>query len=166
LYRVAADAAATGLSVARPMFFDFPDDPAVAYLERQYMLGPDLLVAPVMSADGVVDLYLPAGTWTHLLTGEQAAGGRWVREVHGVDSLPLYVRQGAVLARGARDDRPDYDYLDGLRLDVYGAGGAAAGASVDVVTVDGERVTFTVVEEGGDLVGRSGSGARAQVRSI
>src|SRR5690554_3985892 len=121
LYTAGADAAVNGVSVARPMFFEFADDPAVAYLDRQYMLGPDLLVAPVMSADGVVDFYLPAGTWTSLLTGERVAGGRWVRETHGYDSLPLYVRPGAVIPRGARVDRPDYDFLDGLSLDVYPA---------------------------------------------
>ncbi len=38
----------------RPMALEFPDDPAVAYLDRQYMLGPDILVAPVMSEDGEV----------------------------------------------------------------------------------------------------------------
>ncbi len=43
LYATSADAAAKGVSVARPMFFEFPDDPAVAYLDRQYMLGNDLL---------------------------------------------------------------------------------------------------------------------------
>ena len=44
----------------RAMMLEFPDDPACRYLDRQYMLGPDLLVAPVLSADGVVDYYLPA----------------------------------------------------------------------------------------------------------
>ena len=36
----------------RPMVLEFPDDPAAAHLDRQYMLGDDLLVAPVFSADG------------------------------------------------------------------------------------------------------------------
>ncbi|WP_084130558.1 alpha-xylosidase [Demequina sp. NBRC 110055] len=147
LLTAGADAAATGVSVARPMFFEFPDDPAVTYLDRQYMLGSDLLVAPVMSADGVVDFYLPTGTWTSLLTGERVEGGRWVRESHGFDSLPLYVRPGAIIPRGSRSDRPDYDYLDGLTLDVYPTD-EAIHASVDVVTVDGRRVTFEVSGQG------------------
>ena len=146
LYTAGAAAAATGVSVARPMFFDFPDDPAVAYLDRQYMLGPDLLVAPVMSADGVVDFYLPAGTWTSLLTGERVAGGRWVRETHGFDSLPLYVRPGAIIARGARVDRADYDCLDDLVVEDYTAGESddTVDQSVAVVTAAGDRVTFHI----------------------
>jgi alpha-D-xyloside xylohydrolase len=126
----------------RAMQLEFPDDPAVAYLDRQYMLGPDLLVAPVLSASGDVEFYLPAGTWTSLLTGEQVAGGGWRRERHGFDSLPLYVRPGAVLPWGAREDRPDYDYLDGLALRVFGGGSGEA--AVRVTTPDGRSETFTV----------------------
>jgi len=63
-----------------------------------------------------VDFYVPAGTWTSLLTGERVEGPGRRREVHGFDSLPPLVRPGAVLPVGAREDRPDYDYLDGLTL--------------------------------------------------
>ncbi|MFW2512485.1 alpha-xylosidase [Demequina sp. SO4-13] len=147
LYTAGADAAASGVSVARPMFFEFPEDPAVGYLDRQYMLGEDLLIAPVMSADGVVDFYLPAGTWTSLLTGERVEGGRWVRETHGFDTLPVYVRPGAVIPRGARSDCPDYDFLDGLVLDVYPSADEID-TNVDVVTAEGRRVTFRVTGSG------------------
>ncbi|MBX6768223.1 MAG: alpha-xylosidase, partial [Actinomadura rubrobrunea] len=98
-----------GLPMMRAMVVEFPDDPACTHLERQYMLGDDLLVAPVFSADGQVAYYVPDGVWTHYLTGEQVRGGRWVRERHGFDSLPLLVRPGAVIPEGAVDDRPDYD---------------------------------------------------------
>lgn len=106
------------------------------------MLGPSLLVAPVFSTDGVADFYLPEGTWTSLLTGEKVSGGRWLREQHGFDSLPLYVRPGSVIPWGARVDRPDYDYLDGLVMRVF-AGGEGE-TSIDVTTPDGRRETFIV----------------------
>jgi alpha-D-xyloside xylohydrolase len=121
IYAASAGAAATGVSVARPMYFEFPDDPAVAYLDRQYMLGSSLLVAPVMYASGDVEFYLPAGTWTDFWTGETVAGGTWRREKHGFDTVPLYVREGAAIGVGAHTDRPDYDYLDGLTIRLYGA---------------------------------------------
>ncbi|GAA1525769.1 alpha-xylosidase [Kribbella lupini] len=116
LAAVAEEAHATGTPMMRPMVLEFPTDPGVAYLERQYMLGPDLLVAPVMSKDGEVRFYLPEGRWTDLLTGERLAGSRWVTETHGFDSLPVLVREGAVIAVGAVDDRPDYDWADGVEL--------------------------------------------------
>jgi alpha-D-xyloside xylohydrolase len=88
----------------------------VAYLDRQYLLGPDLLVAPVMSFDGEVSFYLPQGRWTSLLTGEVVTGPAWVQQTHGFDSVPLFVREGAVIPVGAVDDRPEYDWADGVEL--------------------------------------------------
>ncbi|RZS82974.1 alpha-D-xyloside xylohydrolase [Motilibacter rhizosphaerae] len=116
LYGAAVTAHERGTPVLRAMALEFPDDPACTYLDRQYMLGPDLLVAPVFSEDGVVDYYVPAGSWVSLLTGERVEGPGWRREVHGYDSLPVLVRPGAVLPLGAREDRPDYAYADGLTL--------------------------------------------------
>lgn len=94
----------------RAMMLEFPEDPACDYLDRQYMLGDDLLVAPVFSEEGDVDFYLPQGRWTHLLSNEVAEGSRWHRQQHGFDSLPLYVRPNTLLALGSNDQKPDYDY--------------------------------------------------------
>ena len=118
LLGAAREASERGIPVMRPMQLAFPHDPAVAYLDRQYMLGSDLMVAPVFSAQGEVEFYLPPGRWTNYLTGEVVDGG-WRRETHGFSSLPLYARGGAVIARGARTDRPDYDVHDGLVIEVF-----------------------------------------------
>ncbi|MGF6824177.1 alpha-D-xyloside xylohydrolase [Microbacterium sp. ZKA21] len=142
LFQAGLDAARTGVPLMRPMSFEFPADPAVAHLDRQYMLGDDLLVAPVFTESGEVDFYLPAGTWTSLFTGESVEGGRWMRETHDFTTLPLYVRPGAVLPWGARVDRPDYDYLDGLALRVFPGGSGVA--EITVTTPDGRAQQFTV----------------------
>lgn len=165
LYSAGADAAASGVSVARPMFMEFPEDPAVGYLDRQYMLGNDILVAPVMTADGQVSFYLPAGVWTHLLSGETVTGGRWVHETHGYDSLPIYVRPGAIIPRGARTDRPDYDFLDGLTLEVY-SGGTTVERDVDVITAEGRRVTYRVSGTGAGILATSPDAGEAKVRVV
>ncbi|WP_036317905.1 alpha-xylosidase, partial [Microbacterium sp. B24] len=142
LHQLGVDAARTGIPLLRPMALEFPDDPAVAYLDRQYMLGPSLLVAPVMSASGEAEFYLPDGEWTSLLSGEHVEGGRWRRETHGFDTLPLYVRPGAVLPWGARHDRPDYDYLEGLELRVFPGGSGTR--EVVVTTPDGRSEVFGI----------------------
>lgn len=142
LYQHGLDAARTGVPLMRPMALEFPEDPAAGYLDRQYMLGSNLLVAPVFSADGEVEFYLPAGEWTSLLTGERVTGGGWRRETHGFDSLPLYVRPGTVLPWGSRVDGPEYDYHDGLQLRVF-AGGMGT-ASVTVTDPSGRAETYTV----------------------
>jgi alpha-D-xyloside xylohydrolase len=141
LFQAGMDATATGVPILRPMLLEFPDDAGVLHLDRQYMLGGDILVAPVFSAEGEVDFYLPAGEWTSLLTGETVTGGGWRRETHGFDSLPLYARPGAVIPWGARTDRPDYDYLDGLRLRVFPGGTGTR--SITVTTPDGRSEQFT-----------------------
>ncbi|MDQ1556084.1 MAG: alpha-D-xyloside xylohydrolase, partial [Actinomycetota bacterium] len=160
IYAAGLEATNRGIPVLRPMQLEFPSDPGVAHLDRQYMLGADLLVAPVFSAAGDVDFYLPAGTWTNYFTGEVVTGPGWRHEVHGFDTVPLYVRDGAVLPIGAREDRPDYDYLEGLTLELYAASDPSASREVTVTTPEGASATFTVTRANGTAsVTSSGAGA-------
>jgi alpha-D-xyloside xylohydrolase len=148
LYQAARVAHLDGVPMMRAMVVEFPDDPACTHLDRQYLLGDDLLVAPVFTDDGTVDYYVPAGEWTHFLTGQRISGPRWVRERHGFDSVPLLVRPGAVVPVGAVDDRPEYDYADGVTLRAFGL---ADGATVTTVipTVAGDvACTFTTTRRG------------------
>lgn len=63
------------------------------------MLGDSLLVAPIFNEDGIAEYYLPEGHWTSLLSGDVKEGGRWYKEKHGYLSIPLYVREGSIVAR-------------------------------------------------------------------
>jgi alpha-D-xyloside xylohydrolase len=119
LYAKAVEAHEEGTPVMRPMVFEFADDPAAAWLDTQYMLGDALLVAPVFREDGVAEYYLPKGRWTHLLSGATICGGSWQKDVYDYFSLPLYVRENTLLAIGANEKRPDYDYMDGISLRLY-----------------------------------------------
>jgi len=148
LYQAARVAHLEGVPVMRAMVVEFPDDPACTHLDRQYMLGAELLVAPVFTEDGAVGYYVPDGEWTHYLTGETVAGPRWVTQVHGFASVPLLVRPGTVLPVGAVDDRPDYDYADDVTLTVYGlADGATVTTEIPTVTGD-VACTFTTTRHG------------------
>ncbi|MEV0090754.1 alpha-xylosidase [Streptomyces sp. NPDC050738] len=160
LYGVAEEAHRTGVPMMRPMLLEFPGDPTARTLDRQYMLGPDLLVAPVFAADGEVEYYVPEGVWTHLLSGETVVGPVWRRETYGYDSLPLFVRPGTVLPWGADDQRPDGDWLEGLKLRVFELGeGEDEAVVVTVPDLTGAvAATFAVVREG-ELVRVSGAGA-------
>jgi alpha-D-xyloside xylohydrolase len=167
LYAAGVEATQAGTPVLRPMQLEFGDDPATGYLDRQYMLGADLLVAPVFTPDGRVEFYLPAGTWTNFFTGETVTGPCWRQETHGFTTLPLYVRDGAVLAIGARDDRPDYDYLDGLTLVVYPsslAGALKGSRQVQITTPDGDSAVFTVERSNGQATVSSTSPRRWSAR--
>lgn len=120
LYRMAVEAHECGMPMMRPMMLEFPEDPACEYLDRQYMLGDRILVAPVFDPKGEVTYYLPEGTWYHLLTGEKVVGGGWRKETYDFLSLPLFVRGGTVLPVGACDSRAEYDFAKEVELRAYG----------------------------------------------
>lgn len=137
LYAKACEAHRQGVPVLRAMALEFPGDPACDYLDRQYMLGDSLLVAPVFTPDGTVDYYLPSGRWTNVLTGEVSEGGGWRREVHGYLSLPLMARPNSVIPFGANEGRPDYDYADGVTFHLFDlADGGRQAVQVPTVTGD------------------------------
>ena len=93
IWGLAALAHEKGIPVMRPMHMVFPDDPACQYLDRQYMLGDDLLVAPVFSPDGTVEYYLPEGNWEEYFTKQTVSGGKWFKGTYDYFSLPLYRRK-------------------------------------------------------------------------
>jgi len=119
LFTAAAEASREGIPVMRAMFLEFPGDPACAYLDRQYMLGPSMLVAPVFTSDGTASYYLPKGTWTSFLTGERVEGGCWRNETHGYKSVPLMVRPHSVIPVGHEKTRPDYDHGENVTFHVF-----------------------------------------------
>jgi alpha-D-xyloside xylohydrolase len=151
LFGAAVEAHRDGVPVMRAMLVEFPDDRSCATLERQYMLGSSLLVAPVFTSDGSVEYYLPEGRWTHLLSGEVQDGGRWHQATHDFLSLPLFVRPGTLVALGHQDNKPDYDFTDSTLFRAYEiADGAVATCSVP--TLSGEPgVTLTVKRHGPQL---------------
>ncbi|NQX47931.1 glycoside hydrolase family 31 protein [Paenibacillus tritici] len=88
-----------GTPPMRPLFYDFPQDPAAWDVEDQYMFGPDLLVAPVLSeGERARKVYLPSGaSWTHVYSGETFAGGQAVTTDAPLEQIPLFVRDDAAL---------------------------------------------------------------------
>ena len=108
-----------GTPVMRAMMLEFPDDPACDYLDRQYMLGDALLVAPVFSEQGEVSFWLPEGRWTHLWHNDELPGSRWYRQRHDFLSLPAYVRDNTLLALGNNDQKPDYAWHQGTAFQLF-----------------------------------------------
>ena len=151
LLGAAEEAHQTGAPLMRPMFLEFPDDPACAYLDRQYMLGSELLVAPVLGAGGSVDFYLPEGTWTHLETGEQLCGPRWHQKEFTVMEAAVYVRQGAVLPLGTVTDRPEYEWSKEVEFKAFAAEEGHSRV-VTVPTADGGFIPFEVTVSGGQPI--------------
>ena len=100
------------------MILEFSADPTCRTLDRQYMLGDDLLVAPLFH-DARAEYYLPDGQWTHLLTGETRQGGRWFFDELDFFGVPLWIRENAVIPLGPDGARVDYAFEKAPRL-VFG----------------------------------------------
>lgn len=91
LKEVMREASENGSPVMRAMFYEFPDDPMCWEADEQYMFGSRYLVAPVLYA-GVAerDVYLPAGKWKNIATGEQLAGGQKVTVAAPLEVIPVF----------------------------------------------------------------------------
>ena len=149
LYSAAVEAHQTGVPAMRAMLLEFPGDIPCQDLDRQYMLGERLLVAPVFTKEGDVDYYLPAGTWTNLLDNRVVEGGRWLHEVHDFMSLPLMVRENTLLPIGADDQNVEYDYGKDLTLHLFALKDQAR---ADVVDMYGNpMLTACAKNEGGSV---------------
>ena len=159
LYAASAQARDTGSPVMRAMMLEFPDDPGCDYLDRQYMLGDSLLVAPVFSENGDVSVYLPTGRWTHLYTNQEVTGG-WRKERHDFNSLPLYVRPNSLIAIGNNSQKPDYDYADGTVFHLFVLEDGALAQAVIPAADGSTQFTLSVRREGKQLHVSSTGNAR------
>lgn len=109
IYSVAWQVTSQGGSMMKPLVFDFGADPDALDIADQYMFGPDFMVAPI-TRKGATErtVYLPAGgDWYDFWTGKRMAGKRTVVASAPLDTLPLFVRAGAIIPMG-----PVVDYAD------------------------------------------------------
>jgi alpha-glucosidase len=122
IYSVFAEAHRTGLPVMRPLVLEFPDDPHTFNLSDQYLLGADLLVAPVYQRGAVRRMvYLPAGGWIDYWTGKIHPGGQYLVAEAPLERIPLFVRQGAILPLGPVVQHTG-EVAEELILDIFGSG--------------------------------------------
>lgn len=119
IYNKAVEANKKGIPVMRSMIMEFPEDGACDYLERQYMFGDSLLIAPIFNFESTVDYYLPRGKWTNILTNEIIEGGSWINEKFDFFTLPLMAKENSIIPIGGKDNTCDYNYLENLQLHIF-----------------------------------------------
>ncbi|MBC2900628.1 alpha-xylosidase [Streptomyces cupreus] len=105
LYSAAVEAVRTGEPLARPMFLDHPDRPDAHTADLQYLLGPDLLVAPLYAPGGRRQVWFPPGTWLPYRGGAPVTGPAWHHVELPLATAPLWLRVGALLLTMASADR-------------------------------------------------------------
>lgn len=157
IFAEAAESASKGWPVSlRAMCLEFPDDPTCWHLDRQFMFGSKLLVAPVFTEDGQVEFYLPPGEWYSWWTGKVETGPGWRKEKHGFDTLPMYWREGSVVVLGPEvndegENSFDYDWFgEGGEVCQYGT---QPGSTTLLIDNKGVNIGELVVTEAGSLEG-------------
>lgn len=142
LEEAVADAAACGLPVMRAMPLAFPNDRAAWAFDEQYMLGRDLLVAPVLRPGGRVNVYLPQGSWYDFETGEVFEGNRVHELTFPIERTGLFAREGAVVPLGSvvqhTGELAGRDTITDLRI--FGMPGRDGGTRSIRVSRNGEGV--------------------------
>lgn len=119
LFKIANDAHTKGIPTMRSMVLEYQNDDTCAYLDKQYMLGDSILVAPIFNENSEAKYYIPEGKWTNFITGKKYEGGRWIKEIHDYLSIPMLVKENSIIAVGANDTKPDYDYRKDVSLLAY-----------------------------------------------
>ena len=101
LYSAVRECSATGMPVMRALWLHHPDDARAVACGDQYLLGKNLLVAPVVEPGATTRrVYLPRGSWYDFWTGEFISGGREISRDVALEIMPLYVRAGSILPLG------------------------------------------------------------------
>ena len=120
IYTAAHEACTSGLPLMRPLVLEFPTDTAVFNLSDEYLFGRDMLVAPVVE-EGATEraVYLPAGTWVDFWTDAVYTGPCSLQVKAPLDTLPVFIRQGAILPLGPELQHSGERPLDPLTLEIY-----------------------------------------------
>jgi alpha-D-xyloside xylohydrolase len=141
-------AAERGWPMMRALFIEYPDDPTSWMVEDEYLLGADLLVAPLFAEATSRRVYLPPGSWIDYQTGRAYEGAKWHTVGAGEIPIVLFVRDGAVIPHVAVAQSTSA--IDWKQIELRAFSTRQASTDVQVALPDGPvrtlRVTGTRVE--------------------
>jgi alpha-glucosidase (family GH31 glycosyl hydrolase) len=125
-YTIARECCDTGLPMMRALWLHHPDDEQAVKRGDQFLWGRDVLVSPVVDKGATVRrLYVPRGTWFDFWTEEKVRGGREIERAVDLETMPLHVREGAMLPLGPPREYVDQAAPTTLSITIYpGADGA------------------------------------------
>ena len=163
-YAAAQEASKTGMPIMRALVLNYQDDNQARLAEDEYLFGPDLLVAPVVTPGTQRTVYLPAGEWVDYWTGTHLTGGRTMVVDVPMDGIPLYARAGAVIPKipedvmtlvpqsesgnatvKSMDDRRVYEVIDGSDAKITDFEGRVVVRSANSVKISGDAAAHMIV---------------------
>lgn len=147
-YAAAQHAARTGIPLMRALVLNYQDDVHARTIKDEYLFGPDLLVAPVIDENTSRVVYLPAGDWINLFTGEAYTGPLTVVAKAAADEIPVFARRGTILPKIPEDvmtlvpqsesGNKQVKTLDDRRI--YEIVGPAAATATSILDFEGRTV--------------------------
>jgi alpha-glucosidase len=107
LYTRLEEAHQTGMPLFRPLMLNYQHDSNTLNLDDEFMIGEDLLVAPILQPNQTSRLvYLPEGVWYDYWTGKKQTGGTMIRVDAPLEVVPMFVRGGSIIPEG-----PEMNYV-------------------------------------------------------
>lgn len=153
LYTLFKEHTQTGAPVMRPLWYEYPNDSRTYTIEDEYLVGRDLLVAPVVRELATKrGVYFPAGdNWVDWWTGKTYEGGKDAEIEAPLERLPLFVRAGAVIpTQAVVQHTGEMSKVPLTLLVVPGADGTSSFYE-DAGDGYGDRRMTTVTRSGGSL---------------
>lgn len=122
LYSLNFEASQNGTPMLRTLPFETNNEPGTEDINDEWFLGPFILVAPVLDARYLREVFLPSGQWFDYADGKTVyAGGKRIAYDAGLEKIPVFVRAGAIIPTGPPQQFSSEKPLDSLTLDVYPA---------------------------------------------
>jgi alpha-glucosidase len=120
LYTTLEEAHQTGAPLFRPLVLNYQNDPNTYNLDDEFMIGNDLLVAPVVKPDVTRRLvYLPGGAWYDYWTNKKYEGGTMVSIDAPLETVPMFVRAGAIIPTGPQLNYVGEKPIDPITFNIY-----------------------------------------------
>jgi alpha-glucosidase len=133
-YSLAYEASEKGTPLMRPLAMTYPDDPQVANLTNQWLMGDGLMAAPVMTQAATErSVYFPKGMWFAFDSNKTLTGGQGANVTAALDQIPVFVRAGTILPLA-----PVIQHTDDL-----------PGGPLDLQIYPGANTSFTFTEDDG-----------------
>jgi alpha-glucosidase (family GH31 glycosyl hydrolase) len=125
LYTMARRNEQEGLPLITPLYYDWPGEESAFLAGGQYLLGSELMAAPVTTpVDPDLNqsrqiIWFPPGEWFDFFNGERFSGTQWKIQYYGLSEIPLFARAGAILPLQAETTRNGVANPDAIDLIVF-----------------------------------------------
>lgn len=141
-----------GVPMMRSMVIAFSNDPACKYLDAQYMLGDNLLIAPVMNEEGIAEFYVPEGTWYDIVTNDVYEGGRYYSRTCNYFEMPILARPNSIITFGEFEtNNVVYDYLNNAEATIYNLEDGKT-ATATIYDSEANKLTDIIATRNGNVI--------------